>query len=94
MDDTQTPENPLSFYSDPENQAKFPRLTMLSRQVFCATATTAGVERIFNISGILLGPKRQKSSDQNFESLFFGNINSDLIDCTLPKKRKVSEISA
>ena len=40
---------------------------------------------------MLLGPKRQSINDANFETLFFGHMNSALFE-RVSKKRKLSVI--
>ena len=53
---------------------------MIAKQVLCAPATTAGIERIFSISGQILRDRRLSTNDHNFEMLLFCNINSDLVN--------------
>ena len=50
-----------------QQKTVFPRLYAITRKVFCVPATTAGVERLFSIAGFLLGCRRLRLSNANFE---------------------------
>ena len=80
----------LAFWE--ANKALFPRLYALTRKVFCAPASTAGVERLFSIRGYLNSNRRTSLTDSNFEKLLFGHVNFDLCD-QMSRKRKLSESS-
>ena len=41
------------------NNKMFPRLATLASSIFCAPATTAGVERFFSVAGHILGFEEQ-----------------------------------
>ena len=43
------------------------------------TTTTAGVERFFSISGLILSSKRLCMTDENFKNQVFAHCNSDLL---------------
>ena len=79
LDSNWDKENPLDFYRQKENQDLFKRLSIIAKQVLCAPATTAGIERIFSISGQILRDRRLSTSDKNFEMRLFCNINSNLL---------------
>ena len=79
--------NPLDYWRI--NAHKFKRLSVLAREILSATATTAGVERVFSLAGILLSDRRLRTGDVNFETLLFCNVNKSLIPIT--KKRKILE---
>ena len=57
----------------------FPRLYAITRKLFCVPATTAGVERLFNVSGYIFSNKRMSLTDRNFEDQVFTHCNSDLL---------------
>ena len=78
----------LAFWE--ASKALFPRLYALTRKVFCAPASTAGVERLFSIGGYLNSNRRTSLTDSNFEKLLFGHVNFDLCD-QMSRKRKLSE---
>lgn len=79
--------NPLDFWK--AHAGKFKRLGSLAKEILCATATTAGVERVFSIAGLLLSDRRLRTGDVNFETLLFCNINKDLI--RVIQKRKMPD---
>lgn len=55
-------EDPLEFWSSDFASSKFPVLKRLARQLFSIPATSAGTERLFSISGIILNERRQRLS--------------------------------
>ena len=70
------------------------------RRVFCATATTAAVERIFSIAGFASHSRRTSLSDEMFEFLLFNHLHIDLwtFDAIVDeivngRKRKFKDIS-
>ncbi|GAU89855.1 hypothetical protein RvY_02357 [Ramazzottius varieornatus] len=73
-------ENPLNFYRMKGTQDIFKRMCVIAKQILCAPATTAGIERIFSISGRILNEIRLRTNDLNFERLLFCNVNQDLLD--------------
>ena len=70
-----------------QQKAVFPRLYTITRKVFRVPATTAGVERLFSIAGFLLGCRRLRLSDANFEKQILAHCNID-IPAKQMKKRK------
>ena len=67
---------------------------------FCATTTTAAVERIFSIAGFAISSGRTSLSDEMFEFLLFNHLNSDLRtfgaivdEIVNGRKRKFKDIS-
>lgn len=65
--DMQNFQNMLNFFKQPVSQTRFKWCTVLARQVFCATAITAGYNRSYSTSGIYLCDKRQGTSDCTFD---------------------------
>ena len=70
------------------------------RRVFCASPTTAAVERIFSIAGFVISSRRNSRSDEMFEFLLFNHFNSDLRtfgaivdEIVNGRKRKFKDIS-
>ncbi|GAU99356.1 hypothetical protein RvY_10373 [Ramazzottius varieornatus] len=72
-------ENSLNFYRMKGTQDIFKRMCVIAEQILCAPATTAGIERIFNISGRILNEIRLHTNDLNFERLLFCNVSQDLL---------------
>ena len=70
-----------------QQKAVFPRLYTITGKVFCVPATTAGVEKLFSIAGFLLGCRRLRLSDANFEKQILAHCNLD-IPAKQMKKRK------
>ena len=58
----------------------FPRLETLASSIFCAPATTAGVERFFSVAGHIWGIRRTRLSNENHESMLFAKVDFDLYD--------------
>ena len=58
----------------------FPRLATLASSIFCAPATTAGVEHFFSVAGHILGIRRTRLSNENHESMLFAKVDFDLYD--------------
>ena len=77
--------NVLRFWDN--NRDVFPRLYAITRKIFCVPATTAGVERLFSISGFILSAGRMNLTDQHFEDQVFTHCNSDLLG-SVSRKRK------
>ena len=48
-------------------------------RVFCATPTTAAVERIFSVTGFIIS-RRTSLSDEMLEFLLLNHLNGDLRD--------------
>ena len=69
--------NPLEYWKVKECQGELRGLCRLAR-AFCATPTTAAVERIFSIAGFVISSRRTPLSDEMFEFLLFNHLNSDL----------------
>ena len=67
---------------------------------FCATPTTAAVERIFSTAGFVISSRRTFLSDEMFEFLLLDHLNSDLRtfaaivdEIVNGRKRKFEDIS-
>ena len=81
-----TSHNPLKFWH--ENRKQFKRLYKVSRQILCAPASQPPVERLFSISGHILSQRRLRTSDKNFENILFANVNFEVFDAELRKRRQ------
>ena len=64
---------PLKFWHD--NCKQFQWLYKVFRQILCATASQAPVERLFSIFGHILSQRRLRTNDRNFEDVLFANDN-------------------
>ena len=92
--------NPLEYWKVKECQGELRGLCRLAKRVFCATPTTAAVERIFSIAGFVISSRRTSLSDEMFEFLLFNHLNSDLRtfgaivdEIVNGRKRKFKDIS-
>ena len=74
---------PLKFWHD--NCKQFQWLYKVSRQILCAPASQAPVERLFSISGHILNQRRLRTNDRNFENVLFANVNYNVFDMELRK---------
>ena len=70
--------NPLEYWKVNECQGELRGLCRLAKSFFCATPTTAAVERIFRIAGFVISSRRTSLSDEMFEFLLFNRLNNDL----------------
>mgnify|MGYP003444074243 CR=1 FL=1 len=48
----------------------------------------APVERLFSISGHILSQRRLRTSDKNFENILFANVNFEVFDAELRKRKQ------
>ena len=71
---------------------KYPRLFQLSRQILCAPASTAGVERLFSVAGFLLDNRALNINDDYFEARLFTKANRDLIS-VVKKCFKIDDVT-
>ena len=62
-------ENPLEFWSSELASVKFPVLKQLARKLFSIPATSAGTERLFSYSGIILNNRRQRLSPSQLNNM-------------------------
>ena len=46
------------------------------------------VERLFSISGHMLNQRRLRTSDKNFKSILFANVNFEVLDAKLRKRKQ------
>ena len=83
LNDKEVVSNPLDFW---RSRTEFKRLCILSRSILCATATTAGVERLFSVAGCILGNRRLSTTDKSFEMQLSCKVNSDLIPVVQRKR--------
>ena len=86
LDLAPTSDNLLKFWH--ENRKQFKRLYKVSRQILCAPASQAPVERLFSISGHILSQRRLRTSDKNFENILFANVNFEMFDAELRMRRQ------
>ena len=86
LDLAPTSHNPLKFWH--ENRKQFKRLYKVSRQILCAPASQAPVERLFSIPGRILSQRRLRTSDKNFENILFANVNFEVFDAELRKRKQ------
>ena len=59
--------------------------------LLCVPATTAGVERLFSISGFILSSKCLRMTDETFKNQVFAHFNSDLLS-VVSRKRKAENL--
>ena len=92
--------NPLEYWKVKECQGELRGLCRLAKRAFCASPTTAAVERIFSITGFVFSGRRASLSDDMFEFLLFNHLNSDLRtfgaivdEIVNGRKRKFKDIS-
>ena len=71
---------------------KYPRLFQLFRQILCANASTAGVERLFSVAGFLLDNRALNINDDYFEARLFTKANRDLIP-VVKKSFKIDDVT-
>jgi hypothetical protein len=64
---------PLSFWKS--NEIAFPLLAPLAKKFLGVPASSASVERMFNISGHIFSNKRRRTGVKLFESLVFCKLN-------------------
>ena len=86
LDLAPTSHNPLKFWHEIRKQ--FKRLYKVSRQILCAPASQAPVERLFSICGHILSQRRLRTSDKNFENILFANVNFEVFDAELRKRKQ------
>ena len=78
--------NPLKFWHD--NRKQFKLLYKVSRQILCAPASQAPVERLFSISGHILSQRRLRMTDKKFGNILFANVNYEVFDAELCKRKQ------
>ena len=86
LDLAPTLHNLLKFWH--ENRKQFKRLYKVSRQILCAPASQAPVERLFSISGHILSQRRLRTRDRNFEDILSANVNFEVFDAELRKRKQ------
>ena len=65
-------------------------IIVYATEIYSCPATTAGIERVFNIAGHLIGLRGTVMMDENFEQKLFCNVNEEVMLCG--RKRKLAEI--
>ena len=78
--------NPLKFCHD--NRKQFKLFYKVFRQILCAPASQAPVERLFSISGHILSQRRLRTTDENFENILFASVNYEVFDAELRKRKQ------
>ncbi len=63
--------SPISYW---KNCVKFPRLKSAAIRAFTAPAD---IRRTFNLCGIILSERRQRTTDANFENFLMCRVNGD-----------------
>ena len=53
-----------------------------------APASQASVERLFWISGYIMSQQLLRTNDRNFENVLFANVNYDVFDMELRKRKQ------
>ena len=48
------------------------------------------MERLFSISGHILSQRRLRTSDKNFENILFANVNFEVFDAELRKRKQLT----
>ena len=69
--------NPLEYGKLKETQGDFRGLCTLAKRVFCATPTTAAIERVFGVAEFIVSSRRTFLGDETFEFLRLNHLNSD-----------------
>ena len=64
---------PLAFWKS--NELAFPLLAPLAKKFLAVPASSASVERMFNISGHVFSNKRRRTGVRLFENLVFCKLN-------------------
>ena len=72
-----TYENPLLFWKCHEKQ--FPELAKLAKKFLGVPASSAAVERMFNISGHIFTNRRRKTGIELFQNLVFLKLNEQFL---------------
>ena len=75
----------LQFWEN--NKTVFPGLYAMTRKILCVPSITAGVERLFSISGFVLSNRRLSLTDRNFHDHVFAHCNLDLLDLPVRKRK-------
>jgi hypothetical protein len=70
----------LLFWKLYHKSPKFFNLAKLAQKLLGVPATSASVERIFSLSGHILGPKRRTTGVSLYEDLVFLNLNEELLE--------------
>ena len=70
-------EDPLAFWKCHEKQ--FPELSVLAKKFLGVPASSAAVERMFNISGHIFTNRRRKTGVELFQNLVYLKLNEQFI---------------
>jgi hypothetical protein len=71
-------EDPLLFWKN--NEYSFPLLAPLAKRFLGVPASSASVERMFNISGHIFTSKRRRTSVYLYENLVFLKLNEHYLN--------------
>ena len=74
---TKTYEDPLLFWKYHESQ--FPELAKLAKKFLGVPASSAAVERMFNVSGHIFTNRRRKTGIELFQNLVFLKLNEQFV---------------
>ena len=86
LDLTPSTCNHLKSWHDSRKQFKL--LYKVSRQILCAPASQAPIERLFSIFGHILSQRRLRTTDKNFENFLFAYVNYEVFDAELRKRKQ------
>jgi len=70
----------LLFWKTHHQSPSFVNMAKLAKKMLGVPATSASVERMFSLSGHILGPKRRTTGVQLYEDLVYLKLNEDLFD--------------
>jgi hypothetical protein len=74
------PIDPLLFWKTNHKSPRLENLAKLAKKLLGVPATSAEVERMFSLSGHILGPKRRTTGVQLFEDLVYLKLNENLLN--------------
>ena len=66
-------ENPLNWWRRKEVQ--YPKLGKIAKKYFCVSATSASLERVFSISGLVSQDRRNRIAPERLDKVIFINKN-------------------
>jgi hypothetical protein len=70
---------PLIFWSDSNNIARFPRLHQMHLQHHSVPATSAAMERVFSSAGYIVSARRSSRGDDIIEKMLLARCNRDFL---------------
>jgi hypothetical protein len=78
--ETQVFKDTLLFWKLYHKSPSFVNLAKLAQKVLGVPATSADVERMFSLSGHILGPKRRTTGVSLYEDLVYLKLNEQFLD--------------